>query len=182
VAETTFTTFKTPDGELIDALHRIQGECFPNEQNVQFTLVASDRSHPLSGAWSKLREDETVQLILASGSAVCSQVTMALPARSVAVQIQRQEAADRVRVSFQDNAEAALVVPLLIATRRHLRAYERTEAIDRLLGAELTEFYRKREQTALHLENLLHRLTEEAAAYRRQVDQEEGRRDPPRAN
>src|SRR5207244_10491098 len=72
-----------------------------------------------------------------------------------------------------DPAKAAMV---LAAFGRHFRSLDRPDAISKLLGEELAEFYRHREETVLRLERLNKDLIERNSEYRRKLDDEAAER------
>ncbi len=64
------------------------------------------------------------------------------------------------------------VIDVLGVVQGNFLPFERDEAYDKLLGDELAEFYRKREEGLLKLESLSQRLIENNQAYRNKVDEE----------
>ncbi len=170
-AEVAFRTFRLSDRELLAAFDQVRNECEPG-QDLRLRLEFGERIQPIEVALSDIGKHELVQRVLASEASLFFQVTMN-PSRSKgAVQVRRGDTSDNVRVTFPDNVEGAVTVPLLAACRRYFKAYERTESLDRLLGDELAEFYRKREQTIVRLEELTESLVRENVAYRQKAEEE----------
>lgn len=64
------------------------------------------------------------------------------------------------------------VTNLLAAMQNNFLPLERNEAYDKLLGKELAEFYRKREEGLVKLEGLSQKLIEDNETYRKKLDEE----------
>ncbi|WP_447599974.1 hypothetical protein [Nitrospira sp. Nam80] len=87
------------------------------------------------------------------------------------ITIQRQEPFDQVSIHFQDD-EPAKYASFIAAVYTELQAIDSKESIERILGSEVAEFYRQREETLVRLENLSQKLIEQNEEYRRKKDAE----------
>ena len=96
------------------------------------------------------------------------------PDRTLTIKVQRQPGSDNVNVHMNEQqVDKTKAAQLIGAAHRHLQAYERTEATDRLLGTELAEFYRKREQALLRLEGVAQKMIEQNEDFRGKLAREQ---------
>lgn len=173
MSEIKFLIQKTTDRSLVDSLSRIASDC-NSKDNSQIRLeFAPDHQHPIVTNWSAISSNEHLQKILATDSAVFSKISVTLSAlANSTIRIERDEAFDRVVVFFNNVQGPEVPSMLLSSAHRHLPVYGRTENIDKLLGQELSEFYRRREEGLLRLEALTQKLIEDNERYRSQLDVE----------
>ena len=173
MASTNFNVFKVPDRELLDSLSKLAKDCAADDTaTVNLTLGKGHQSQ-ISLPLSALKDNETVQKILSAESAIVWLVGMSLPkAGHCSISIQRQDVYDQATITFQDKVDPVKLAPVLAAAHRNLRPYARTESTDKLLGTELAEFYRRREEGLLRLEELTQKLIEQNEEYRRRLDKE----------
>ena len=168
-----FRIFKTPDKELIKAFEAIAEDCGTLD-NARLTLrLAANLNPPISGTLSEIKENTSFQQIInLNAASIFQQLTILFPNEGSHVLVERGDFSDNTTISIQNNTEPEKAAALLAATTRHLPIYERTEKLDRLLGDELAEFYRKREEGLLRLEGLSQNLIERNEEYRRKIDTE----------
>jgi hypothetical protein len=77
-----------------------------------------------------------------------------------------------INMSLQQNQLNYNVINVLKVVQEKFLPFQREESYDKLLGDELAEFYRKREESLLKLEGLSQRLIEDNQAYRNKIDEE----------
>lgn len=166
----TFRIFKVQDKELIDSLRQIATDCNAL-QNAPVNCYLGQNSGHIKTNFSSL--DEDLQTILSVESTILCKITATFPhLDNSSITIERQDGSDLATINFNDQTPPVQIVPLIAAAQKHLRTYERTENIDKLLGDELAEFYRRREQGLLRLEELADKLILRNEEYRKQVDVE----------
>jgi hypothetical protein len=89
------------------------------------------------------------------------------------IHLQRDElGVCKVKVTLPNESAPDDAARLLKAVHNRFTRFNRTTALDKALGPELAEFYRRREEGLLRLEGLTQKLVEENESYRRRVDQE----------
>jgi hypothetical protein len=170
MARTEFSSLKVSDAALLDALEAIRKQVRP-EKDGRFQVVVAEGVQGIEGTYEEVLDHSAVKEVLAAQSQVLRQAAVFLDNR-FQVQVTRQEPLDRIGVSYQDNFDQAMVARLVAASRRWLRPYDQVEGIEKILGAELSEFYRRREAGLLRLEELAQSLIVQNEAYRRKVDDE----------
>lgn len=82
-----------------------------------------------------------------------------------------------IRTSDGNNQSIQCIVDVLSAIQEYFLPYQRDEAYDKLLGDELAEFYRKREESLIRLESLSHQLIEDNETYRNEINKEYNAKD-----
>lgn len=172
MADTTFRIFKVPDKELIASLLSISQELgSPDNAKIYFNLGKDHTQIQLEV--SEVKNNETIQAIIAADSAIIWQIQINFPnIKGGNIIVQRQEGSDQAIVRYANDSNPSLVAPLLASAHKSLKAYERTESTDKLLGDELAEFYRRREQGLLRLEELTDKIIRQNEEYRQKLDEE----------
>uniref|UniRef100_UPI0023AFFFAD hypothetical protein n=1 Tax=Sedimenticola hydrogenitrophicus TaxID=2967975 RepID=UPI0023AFFFAD len=114
-----------------------------------------------------------IKELVGAESALSWQIQVQFPSfQNASIVVVREVGSDSVKININNDADQLLSIKLIAAAHKYLRAYERTESTDKLLGDELAEFYRKREQGLLRLEELTQTLIDQNERYRQQLDQE----------
>lgn len=172
MAKTTFRIFKNTDSALVKALRSIAGDC--GEQNTEVTFsIAEGNQKPIIEQLKNIENNKDLNKLLEANTSIFCRVRISFPTiPGSQINIAREPGSDNVEISFSDQLPTLTVAPLILAAHRHLHAYERTESIDKLLGNELAEFYRRREQGLLRLEDLTQKLIQQNEEYRNKIDTE----------
>lgn len=166
-----FRIFKQTDKNILEPLRNIAQE-LGEEARATVHIRFGDLSKDISAPISSLSSDANIQSIIAAESSIASAIRVDLPALRANVNVVRQPAADETIITLPNDMDPIQAARILTVAHKHLRAYERTESLDKLLGDELAEFYRKREEALLRLEDLNQKLIEETQEYRINVDAE----------
>ncbi|MBE7558430.1 hypothetical protein HS125_05605 [bacterium] len=164
-----YKTHRLRDGRIIDALKAIAAE-FPNSKS---TLQLSFAGKSLTWSVLQTEDHEDIVYIREAESALVESATLTIhePLQS-SIRIGRLDAVDEVTLNIGEKVSNRDSIRLLSIAAMHFPPYERTEALDKLLGNELAEFYRKRDEALLRLESMTQKLIEENESYRRKVDQQ----------
>jgi len=173
MAQMTFRIFRLTDRQLLSAFDKLRAD-FQGAQQASAQIApgssvqAIDVSLPVGD-----QRNEALEEILAVDSAISSGISMSLQ-ESCTVSVSRSGEAgvDQCSVAYPDRCPPSIYVRLMAACHRQLPAFDRGDAPSRLFGAELAEFYTRREQTVLRLEALSEKLIEQNSNYRREVDRE----------
>jgi hypothetical protein len=172
LANVEFRAFKQSDKDLICALRKIADE-IPDPQARIHISLAQQHNKRIESILSDVEENESIQLLISSDTALSWQVQVVFPSlQNASIVVLREAGSDKVTVNINNDAEQLPSIKLMSAAHKHLKAYERTESLDKLLGDELAEFYRKREEGVVRLEALNQKLTEQNEEYRRTLDAE----------
>lgn len=172
MATVEFRAFKQSDAELIEAFSRISEEVDEPQARL-IVYIAHQHNRAIQVPLAEVAENEAIQALVNSGSALSWQVQLQFPSfQNASIVISREQGSDGVKININNDADELLSIKLISAAHKYLRAYERTESTDKLLGDELAEFYRKREEGLLRLEELTQSLIEQNEHYREQLDRE----------
>ncbi len=170
MGERKFRIFKVPDKELSDSLKNIAVECNASE-NVKLSYYLGQKGPQFQTDFTKI--EQPLQDILSSESTIFCKISATFSnLNNSSVTIEREDGSDQATINFNDQITPTQSASLVAAAQKHLRTYERTESLDKLLGDELAEFYRRREQGLLRLEELADKLILRNEEYRKQVDVE----------
>ncbi len=168
--QTQYDSLKVADAELFGALDRIRNSLSPKGTG-NLTVSLGHGTAAVSGTFEEVRNNAAIQEVLNAGGNVFYQVIAQLGGNT-SIQVIRHEPVDKVTITYPDNFEALKAAPLLSAVRRFLPPFGHASNIEKTLGPELAEFYRRREQGLLKLEEFTQSLIERTEAYRRTVDEE----------
>jgi hypothetical protein len=173
MASTTFQIFKVPDEELIHSFETIASDCgTPDNINVNFSF-GQGHNQPITGNLVNVKENAVFKKIVGSKASIFEQLQVIFPQlNNASIVIKRGEGSDTATINYQDKITPDQLAPLLTAAHKHLRVVERTEKLERLLGDELAEFYRRREEALLRLEGIAQSIIEKNEEYRERIDAE----------
>lgn len=170
---TKYNTFRLADDSLVKAFVGIVKDLNANENSSVNFRVDVQSSKAITCKVSEIEGHKELLEVTDLGSSVFIQSHLILKAPyNSDILVQRAEVSDTVSVNIQQELAVPLAARLLATTQKYFKSYERDESFDKLLGNELSEFYRKREQGLVRLEELSQKLIEQNEAYRQQLDQE----------
>ena len=173
MATSNFKAFKQSDEELLKSLAEIAKELDDPQAHIKIKLIQHRHKGIIPVAIVDIATNEIVQQLIKSNSALANQMELHFPSFDHAsIIIAREQASDNVNVNINDQTDDHTTIRLISAAHRRFRAYERTESTDKILGDELAEFYRKREEALLRLEHLTQSLIDQNEQYRIKLDQE----------
>ncbi|MBA2434064.1 MAG: hypothetical protein H0V54_03080 [Chthoniobacterales bacterium] len=172
MASTNFDIFKMSDREILDAFRAIAKHAGVDVENAGGHLMEGMQSStfPLKAG----EADANTQAVLKANAALFTYLSVNLPAANgtASVSVKRGSGHDTATVSLNNNQFDATSAKILAGAHKYLRAYQRTESTDKLLGDELAEFYHKREESLLKLEGVSQELIRQSTDYRHQLDKE----------
>lgn len=173
MAERSFLIFKESDASILKALKKICLDCGANENTDFIFEPAESYARPLRLKLNELDENESLLSILKINSTIFHRLIVNFAhLDGASIEIKREDISDKAKIFFNDQSKFDNSVALLSAANKHLNIYARTQSIDKLLGNELAEFYRKREEGLLRLEALSQKLIEQNEEYRQKLDKE----------
>jgi hypothetical protein len=173
MGDTKFEVIPIGDAEAFDKLHQISKEVRGSKP--KFTLEV------MSGVRLEDKGPEDPELVQAfripredpSSGVWRSQVLkFNLPNATAQLTFHRDEkGVTIVTISLPNDAQPDHATALLRSTLNHFQRTNTIAAIEKTLGAEFAQFYRKRDESLLRLEALSQKLIEQNEAYRRNVDE-----------
>lgn len=169
-----YETFRLPDKQLLDALTAVSNDIVAKSSSLNIRL---DDQHGQSISCPLLecpKNPEIQQILKTHGSLLgdVNLITSSPPYNGCSIRVRRTGTTDSVTIGIRNDLPVAAACGLLSAVQKHLPPYERDVSFDKLLGNELAEFYRKREQGLVKLEALAQRIFEQNEEYRRKLDQQ----------
>jgi hypothetical protein len=138
----------------------------------------AERSQPLQvTGQAALDTNKDLASILALEASVLHQVSLGLPQGgdlgTVWVRLTRTEGGfDEVSIDDITKVKFAAAAHIVAATREQFKPYDTSGKIEVIVGEQLAEFYKIREETLQRLESLNEKLIKDGAEYRRRVDEE----------
>ena len=173
MAQRQFRVFKTSDKDVIETFLKIAEDI---HLSGTITLTIAQEYPPVSVPLDQFMTKEDVRQILDTDSSLYWRIQLVLMPPKLSILVERQEVSDQATISFPNDLDPLTAAKLLTAVQQQLQIYERTESTDKLLGNELAEFYRRREQGLLKLEGIAEKLIKDTEKYRQKVDQREEER------
>ncbi|HYI12118.1 MAG TPA: hypothetical protein VEK57_23900 [Thermoanaerobaculia bacterium] len=187
MATQKFTAIKMTDAELFDAFSAV-ASLIPQLGKASLNMQLAESGAAFDARITELDTSPGVQELRAGKAALLHRAS--LSGGGYAIAILRGPSADEVTVTIPDQQQPETqkaTIKFLTAVHDHFRAYGRTAATDEVLGRELAEFYRQREELLTRLERVhteiveaneayRHRLEESAAADRQKLETEFQRR------
>jgi len=168
----TYHTFPLSDEILIKQLIEISTKL--GLPNPTITLqLDTQAGNSIESTPDKLLEDPKVKKILelnASAIGFARLIMRSPHQHQVEVTRDAKSGEVSVRVFIAPQVDFCSAAQVSAFTQALFKPYERNEAIDKLLGDQLAEFYRHREHALLKLEEISQNLIERNEEYRRTID------------
>jgi hypothetical protein len=166
-----FTAIKMTDAELFGAFSAVAA-LLPQLAKASLNMQLAESGAAFDARIAELDASPGVQELRAGKAALLHRVS--LSGGGYGVVIVRGPSADEVTVTIPDQQQPEtqkVTIKFLSAVHEHFRAYGRTAATDEVLGRELTEFYRQREELLTRLERVHTEMLEANEAYRRRLEE-----------
>ena len=172
--------FRSPtssDAEILNAIERIAAELEQDPEQCHVSVGVMERytQNPGSLTLSQIQSQPFAQHAKQRGGASWTSVTVSFEPihLSVTLSRDREQGDDSIHVYYnEDPSDPVEVSRSLVAIQRQFVPLNRAAEIERALGPEMAEFYRRREEGLSRLEGLTSRLVEETHAYRLRLDTE----------
>jgi hypothetical protein len=176
MASTAFQIVKQSDEDIIHSIKIIASECqLPAESTI--SILLSKEQQALNTNLGNI--DESLKYLLSLNSSVIYQfnINLSPKLKGASLTLQRGQGYDNATLHYANDADFNTTSKVLAACNKYLKAFDRKEYIEKLLGEELSEFYRSRETALIKLESLSEKLIRTNEEYRHRLDQEfsEGR-------
>ena len=161
-----YSTFKMGDRVRVNQLNEILKDLIIDPKNVSISLKATDQGTPLNQSFANLLTNEELSQIITDNGFIVK--TFELNFGNHTLTIQRTPTTDEV--GFQGQIPFINAAKFMATIQKHIIPYARNESIDKLIGDELAEFYRKREEGLCRLEGLSQKIITENEEYRTKID------------
>ncbi len=175
-ATTTFYSPTSSDAAILSALETIAAELSQDAERCRVTVTIMDQYEPIPNILlSEIQSQPFAQYAKEHGGASWTSVSIDFEPLQLSVKLvrDRQRGDDQIRIYYhKDPSDPAEVSRSLIAIQRQFVPLNRAAAIERALGPEMAEFYRRREEGLSRLETLTQNLVKETHDYRMQLDAE----------
>ncbi len=171
MADNTFLIFKATDDELLTTFERVCEQMGGNGEYSLSFAVGTDQPQQLQLNSEALQSDKLVHKVRSALAFIFARISMTFPSLpGVHVVVQRGDGFDEAKLGLSKTVSHEHATLVSLAVQKHFNAVAATPGIEKLLGEEVAEFYRKREEGLLRLEGLSQRLIEENETYRRRLD------------
>lgn len=171
MATQKFTSFKMTDAELTDAFVAVSA-LIPQLAAGSISFQLGESGAAFDARVAEMDQSAALEELRRANAALLYKASMSGGGYSVAVV--RGTGADEVTVSFPDHQTPdaqKVTVRFLASLHQNFRAYARTAATDEVLGRELAEFYRQREDLLARLERLHGEIVVSNEAYRQRLEE-----------
>lgn len=169
-----YITFRLPDRKLLEAFASIAGTI--KARNITLAVSLDDpHVRAINCPFENYEGNSEIQEILQYNASLIKDASITFkdaPYDGCSVKVARNGVTDTVSFNFRNPLPLAKACKLLGCTQESLKPFERDESFDKLLGDELAEFYRKREEGLVRLESLSQRIMEQNEEYRRKLDED----------
>jgi hypothetical protein len=119
-----------------------------------------------------LNISEPAAQVLSENAALVQTFSLSLHGTHHSVNVTRKAAGDTVSLGFNNDNDAAGYARFLALAHKQLHALDPSPELHKMLGAELGEFYQKREASLGQLEEVAQNLITDTAEFRRKLDAE----------
>jgi hypothetical protein len=174
MAHSSYQILRASDRRIIEGFAAIW-KALDGPDGAQYSFqILEGNVQPLAGPAAKLKSDPTLEQLVELGSTVVRSASLVLPTPQgqASVQINRQPTGyDEVRYHLPDGISVEAAMRGTGAVRKAFFGLEPTGALDQTLGPELAEFYRRREEALLRLEQMSQEQLRQGVDHRRELDQ-----------
>ena len=175
-ANRTFRSATSSDAKVLKAFEEIGKELNQNMAMCTVTVTVATNSAQVP-PFTLIAPDRNpfVQFANQHGEASWDVFRIEFEEMDLNVRLSRkpEEGDDEIIISFNQDPEDPLEISrAFTAIQRHFVPLNRAAAIERVLGPELAEFYRRREEGLARLESLAQKIVTETHTYRLRLDSE----------
>ena len=178
MARTQFHSSTSYDADIVKSFEAIAEELSQDPKQCGVTIhIMGDFTDTLM--LHGIQKEPLVQHVNEEGGASWTSASVDLHPLKMHVSLNRDQEvnSDRITVSYNNqDPDLVEVSRALVAVQRQFRPLDRAAAIERALGPEMAEFYRRREEGLARLEELTKRIVKETHDYRIKLDTETAER------
>jgi len=176
MAHIPIRTARRRDADVIEAFQRINASVGGGEGNWSLSVfIGPDGGNPqITGAWEAVKNLPALQALIDANGALASHITANFPGMhglSISLTRNLSENFDAVSAQVPENQAAPLITSLMKCLASGFPSYVSGDAIEKILGKDLADFYRARDESVTRIENTLAKLIEDTHGYRRGLDE-----------
>jgi len=176
MAQITIKTARRRDADVIDAFLQINGSVDgqTNSWNLQAFIGPQGGNPQINGTWDAVKELPALKALLGANGSLALHLSASFPGLAglhISLVRNLAEYVDTVQASIPENQQAPMITSVMKAIESGFPSYATGDAIEKILGKDLADFYRARDESTTRIENTLSRLIEDADGYRRKLDQ-----------
>jgi len=169
MASTEFVALKVSDANVLKALEELRQYVQPGDAGRFVVTIARGVPH-IQGTYSEVLDHPALKELLSTEGRTLHEVVANIGPSNV--HVKRDQPIDKVVLNYPDNFDPTQAARFLGGARRLLRPYDQAANIEQILGSEMAEFYRRRDESLIRLQELTQSLIEQNETYRRTVDKE----------
>jgi hypothetical protein len=166
----SFKIVRMTDKELLDGVAEFS-KLAHLSPNAIALYTSENKRHPYSVSLSDYTTNTQLTEAFAAKSRVFTHVDVAFPQIHSSLNFKREETFDQVTVNFPDETPEKHI-SFISAVAKTFPTIDSAERVQEILGKEVAEFYQRREEALVRLENLSLKLVEQNEEYRRNLDKE----------
>lgn len=173
MSEQTYSAVRRTDAQVVEAFRAIDQQLGGTGEAVLQVSLAGDHQKTINLPLNQADSDPAMKTLLGANASLAVRIVLSVPViKQGAIIVARDGLTDTIVIRFAQDAEPYAVAQYVVTIRRNLSGLDATPSIDKLLGEELSEFYRRREVGLAQLEAVTQRLIEQNEEYRRDVDKQ----------
>lgn len=167
-----FSTIGYSDSDVLREFAALAASVAPGSSETKFSAIVSPGVQVDTASYSDFVQNDVAKVLLESGNGrAMRRIALTIPGkRPITVTYARQQSEEKVLIEYQDNTPAATVALAIRECHDRFLEFTQPNAALKVLGPELAQFYRSREEGLLKLESLTQRLIEQNESYRRELD------------
>lgn len=172
MASKEYSAATRTDASIINAFKKIDIELGLDGASTVTISVLAGLQATLSSSIKDIDSHSGIATLVSADAANTQFLRQVMPGKQVDIRVTREYGGDKISVNIADNTDVTAAAKLLILITKNLPGLEVSEVIRKTLGTELHDFYSRREQSLLRLEDLSQKLIEQNEQYRRTLDEQ----------
>lgn len=175
-ANSTFYSPTSTDAEVLSAFEKLAAELDQDAEHSRVTVrVMEGYGWNPTMPLSEIQDEPIAEFAKKQGEALWQGISVYFEELTLDVSLSRDREAgvDVIRITYRkDPDDPAVVSRAFLAIQNQFVPQNRAAEIKRALGPEMAEFYQRREEGLVRLENLTRKLVTETHDYRTKLDAE----------
>lgn len=168
MANLIFPILRTTDVEIVQVLKKIVTDCGVAEPKCRIDVALG--YPPVEVGLNSIESEPLLSPLFNEKAALIQEMSISID-RVGSIHVKRtQQYSDELHLGLNDQGDRQKVTALLISARRHFKVFDSLGDIKRVLGAEMAEFYAKREEGLHRLEQLTQQIIQQNNDFRKQLE------------
>lgn len=164
---------RATDKQIVDAFRAISADIDVQAATLTFTLFAEGKPSNFTAELGQIDANESIQQLLDQNSVLFHTLSIHYPPLDhLSISIERAEPFDLLRISVRQPGQPPPEVQAaaVASVDRHLQAFKPAPIPDGVLGEDLANFYRSRDEAVLRLERLNADIIKQNEEYRQRLE------------